>query len=615
MGNDRSAISKSMSKKRVSGTHVSGLSTSKAGPKRKEAPVKFGKLSRKQKQDFEEYGELVPQDFEMDQEETTTKRRRVINEADLDRELDEEKKRADGQFDSTDDSDDESEEEDWKKPSAYSLLVGSLKKNSKQKDFYKKIQREQEGIEEVSDSEEELPEDEETGSVDMNEDSIEGEEMSEVDSDEEGEEDDDSVEGDVEVEDKDAADPLEDDEEEEIVYVGSEDEEEVLDDLFDSRFADQLPASFDEKISVVEQKKWVSQNFHDDVLKEVTALTTTADKTISEMPKIESLQDVKVKQRIANCWPTANKDVLKKNKGTFTPLQNSLFSQMNNYRDMVFCNRELSNAKEIRNAYVLHALNHVTKTRDRVLKNNSKLAKAQKEGGDAGEMRDQGFTRPKVLIVLPFRNTVVDVVDTFIKLSGTEQHENKNRLFEQFNLREEEAVDTSKPADYLQNFQGNIDDHFRLGIKFAKKSMKLFSDFYNADVIIASPLGLRTLIGTEGDKKRDFDFLSSIELVIMDQSNHFLMQNWEHIEHIFQHLNLTPKDGHGCDISRIKSWYLDGKAKYLRQTLVFADFLTPEFNALFNKHLKNVSGKLKIKSNFEEGSILDVIPQVQQVKS
>lgn len=100
--------------------------------------------------------------------------------------------------------------------------------------------------------------------------------------------------------------------------------------------------------------------------------------------------------------------------------------------------------------------------------------------------------------MLPFRNTVVDVVDTLIKLSGTEQQDNKKKFFDQFNLREEEAVDTSKPADFLQNFQGNIDDHFRLGIKFTKKSMKLYSDFYNADIIIASPLGLRTMIGTEG---------------------------------------------------------------------------------------------------------------------
>lgn len=56
------------------------------------------------------------------------------------------------------------------------------------------------------------------------------------------------------------------------------------------------------------------------------------------------------------------------------------------------------------------------------------------------------------------------------------------------------------------------------------------------------------------------------------------------------------------------------RAKYLRQTLVFADFLTPEFNALFNKYMKNVAGKLKIKRTYEEGSILDVIPQVQQVR-
>lgn len=74
MGKERSAISKSMSRKKVSGTHVSGLSTAKgSASKRKEAPVKYGKLSRQQKQDFEDYGELVPQDFEMDKEEDTVK--------------------------------------------------------------------------------------------------------------------------------------------------------------------------------------------------------------------------------------------------------------------------------------------------------------------------------------------------------------------------------------------------------------------------------------------------------------------------------------------------------------------------------------------------------------
>lgn len=67
------------------------------------------------------------------------------------------------------------------------------------------------------------------------------------------------------------------------------------------------------------------------------------------------------------------------------------------------------------------------------------------------------------------------------------------------------------------------------GISIVRSSMRLYSPFYSSDIIIASPLGLRTVLGAEGESKRDFDFLSSIELLVVDQADVFLMQNWEHV--------------------------------------------------------------------------------------
>ncbi len=68
-----------------------------------------------------------------------------------------------------------------------------------------------------------------------------------------------------------------------------------------------------------------------------------------------------------------------------------------------------------------------------------------------------------------------------------------------------------------------------VGVSIMKRSMRLYSPFYSSDIIIASPLGLRTVLGADSEKKRDFDFLSSIELLIVDQADVFLMQNWEHL--------------------------------------------------------------------------------------
>lgn len=77
-------------------------------------------------------------------------------------------------------------------------------------------------------------------------------------------------------------------------------------------------------------------------------------------------------------------------------------------------------------------------------------------------------------------------------------------------------------------------------------------------------------------------------------------------------MNLIPKDAHGCDFSRVRNWCLDGRSKYVRQTVVISNILTPEINALFKKHSRNVAGKMKITQAYEHGSIVDVVPLVQQ---
>lgn len=331
-----------------------------------------------------------------------------------------------------------------------------------------------------------------------------------------------------------------------------------------------------------------------------------------------------VKSQIHGNLTQANYSNTKDNANTtpspMTPLQRELFSIINNYQDLYYPERTFSNADQIRFVYCLHIINHVLKTRTKILHHNAKITKSKCTNMTEipEEYRDQGLVRPKILIIVPFRHSCLKIVELLISILIGEDKGgsvmNKTRFMEDFSGNElAMSKKNPKPEDYELTFQGNTDDTFKIGIAITKKTLKLYSEFYSSDIIISSLLGLRILIGAEGEADRDYDFLASIELLILDQAELFLMQNWDHMIHILNHLHLQPKDSHGTDFSRVRSWCVNGWTKYYRQTLIFSSIHVPEIYGIFNKKCYNYAGKVKIINPISPGSICQVAVQIPQV--
>lgn len=77
-------------------------------------------------------------------------------------------------------------------------------------------------------------------------------------------------------------------------------------------------------------------------------------------------------------------------------------------------------------------------------------------------------------------------------------------------------------------------------------------------------------------------------------------------------LNLQPKETHGCDFSRVRSWYLDGHSTHLRQTIVLSAYLTPQLISLYNKHMLNVFGRIKYTGDYTNGIIESLTHNIKQ---
>jgi U3 small nucleolar RNA-associated protein 25 len=372
-----------------------------------------------------------------------------------------------------------------------------------------------------------------------------------------------------------------------------DDADQAREEIYETHFANPDETDLAARLKRIEANQWSSHKLDRGVgSAQGVGVLQTPTAEVKVPRRFKSVHDVQLKGRLVS---NAQKKI-----GNFNEVEQAIAPSVFGYQDLLFGARTVHNAGRLRDITCLHALNHILMTRDRVVKNNAKLAAATQD--DDAEYRDQGFTRPKILFLLETKQACVRALDSITKLYDFEQQENKKRFLESFSQPEDKFSD-DKPADFRELFEGNDENEFRVGVKLTRKTLKLYSTFYNSDIIFASTLGLRRAIESSDPKKRDYDFLSSIEMVIMEQADATLMQNWEHAEFVFEHLNLQPKDAHGCDFSRVRSWYLDGHAPYIRQTIVLSAYLTPKINTLYNKHMRNVAGRQKYTPDYTAGLI------------
>ena len=271
---------------------------------------------------------------------------------------------------------------------------------------------------------------------------------------------------------------------------------------------------------------------------------------------------------------------------------------------------------EMMDAVLLHALGHCLRTRSRVLHGSERLRKAAAAASAArapppDPPQDQGFARPKVLLLLPMRSFALRWLLRLIDLApaahtGAPDAVSKlPRFCVEYGPRPDEAglnprSIRRKPADFARLFGGNRDDHFRIGVKLTRNSVRLFTDFAGSDIIIASPLGLATrLAAGDGAAGGPAAFLSSIELVVADGADVLMQQNWAHTRSVFEALNLLPSGAVGgdagglADVMRVRPWALAGFASHYRQTVLLSPRPAPQLSALLRDACANAAGRAR----------------------
>ena len=238
---------------------------------------------------------------------------------------------------------------------------------------------------------------------------------------------------------------------------------------------------------------------------------------------------------------------------------NPYLSLISSYCDAVLVAPEEVHRTAMRRAYVHQAVNHVVKTQALIA------------SGEDTQSRDQGFTQATVLLLVPYKRFALEIVELLIELHCKGR---AKRVSKKSRRKFEDEYSNSEDLQY--------GDDFKLGLSLAPRhNMFLYTPFKLSDIIIASPLSLSALLAEDPAAS---SALSSIEIMVVDEAGILLMQNWDHVEAIWEKVNLMPqRDFVTADISRVREYCLDQRGSEHRQSVLISNILTPDINGLIGR--------------------------------
>eukprot|EP00792_Barthelona_sp_PAP020_P014085 TRINITY_DN9716_c0_g1_i1.p1 TRINITY_DN9716_c0_g1~~TRINITY_DN9716_c0_g1_i1.p1 ORF type:complete len:594 (+),score=179.24 TRINITY_DN9716_c0_g1_i1:59-1840(+) len=349
------------------------------------------------------------------------------------------------------------------------------------------------------------------------------------------------------------------------------------------------------------------------------------DFDFNSIDTVELLNNIDLETDLLN---NINRKLLKKNQTEFSLRQKYFQSWLNSYHDVLMIDPNFDHQKSYKLNISIHITNMILKqtrlvARNTAMINKYKAFKKQEQfsqkiddiytSTDATDnldlskielpddfnpeseiLRDQGFTRPTVLILAPTKKHGADWVQLFIKLFPNIESVGELKKFKSRFVVEQPPRMASKSDDFQYYFNEPDDDNFMIGISLHKKKLYLFSNYDNSDMLIASPVKMKQYLDENPD------ILSSIQLVTVDLADFIEMQNWDHLISCFDKLSVRPdRIREGAKILRLRHYFIQENEQLMscfRQNIILSSFQFPKLLSLFKTYCRSHVGQIRTRT-------------------